>query len=43
MAFLAFPYKMEAVSTPLGHMKESQVGATRPLAIHQITLVVEHF
>ena len=42
MAFPALPYKMEAVSTPLGHIKESQVGATRPLAIHQMALVVEH-
>ena len=43
MTFLAIPFKMEAVRSPLEHIKESQVGATRPLAIHQMALVVEHF
>ena len=33
MAFPAMAYKMETVTTPLGHRKERQVGVDRPLAM----------
>ena len=43
MAFTELWYMMEAVMSPLGHIKERQVGVDRPIAMHQMALGPEHF
>ena len=37
-AFLAIRYMMEAVNTPLVHIKERKVGVGRPPAMHRDSL-----